>query len=104
MKRNIVVPLEDVVNAVKTADLVNAVKTAKTTDDSNDEMLTIEEVCKRIKMSRHSIYRRIRDGVFTATKMGTKRNGPVRVYWSSVQAYLKANIISPKNKDNGSEE
>ena len=90
MKSNIVVPLEDVVNAIKTA---------KTTDDSNEEMLLVKEVCKRIKMSRYSVYRRIRDGVFTATKMGTKRSAPVRVYWSSVQAYLKANIISPEKKE-----
>jgi hypothetical protein len=86
---NIVVPLEDVVNAVKTA---------KATDDGKEEMLLIEEVCKRIKMSRYGVRRRIKAGLFVATKMGTARSARVLVYWSSVQAYLKANIISPKKK------
>ena len=87
---------ENIIEAVKL--LVDANNTEKTTDDSNNEMLLIEEICKRLKMSRHSVYRRIKAGQFVATKMGTARGARVLVYWSSVQAYLKANIISSEKK------
>ena len=85
---------------------IDAASKDETTENENEEMLTIEEVFQRFKIKRHTLWRRIKEGRIVATKTGNSDNSHVLIYAQSLREYLKANIISPenpKNKDKGSD-
>ena len=55
--------------------------------DTQDGLLTVAEVARDLRVSRHSVYRRVHDGTLPALRIG--RSGPLRFEPAAVQRVLK---------------
>jgi excisionase family DNA binding protein len=63
-------------------------------EEPTSGFLSMAETCRRLRLSRWTVRKLIRDGEIQAVK-GPARNAPIRVYATSVADYLTRNTISP---------
>lgn len=56
--------------------------------------LSTREACQRLRISRNTLAKRIRDGELVAIKDGSARNAHVKVSVKSIEAYERRNRIA----------
>jgi excisionase family DNA binding protein len=54
------------------------------------DLMTVDEVAKELRLSPISVRRRIKDGHLRAVKLGPAASSPVRVRESELERYLAA--------------
>jgi len=63
--------------------------------DTPDDFISLAETCKRLRRSRWTVHRLIKNGTLQAKKRGDARNAEVLVDPTSVDAYLAGRPVQP---------
>lgn len=62
---------------------------------TEEMMLTVNEVAKKLNLSPLTIYRLIRDGELTAIKIGAGKMGRLRIEEEALQEFIERNRTEP---------
>ena len=74
---------------MQNTDLLSLLSRAiKASTTAEDEMLTVKDACHLLKVSRWTIRRMCRNGLIKYVKLSAAKSGSVRIFRSSVIAYI----------------
>lgn len=77
-------------NALVEAIPTNVIAEALPATTGGNEFITIAEACRLTKFSRHTIRRWCKSGKIKYAKFSKAKSGAVRIFRSSLEAYLKS--------------
>jgi excisionase family DNA binding protein len=66
---------------------------------NEEELLTVEEVARRLKVNPKRIYRLIQDGELEATNIGSKGRNIYRISLTAFNDYLRSRKVKRDEKD-----
>ncbi len=66
---------------------------------NEEELLTVEEVARRLKVNPKRVYRLIQDGELEATNIGSKGRNIYRISLTAFHDYLHARKVKRDEKD-----
>ena len=66
---------------------------------SEEELLTVEEVARRLKVNPKRVYRLIQDGELEATNIGSEGRNIYRISLTAFHDYLRARKVKRAAKD-----
>ena len=70
--------------------LANVLGEALPATTGDNEFITIAEACRLTKLSRHTIHRWCKSEKIKYAKLSKAKSGAVRIFRSSLEAYLKS--------------
>ena len=66
---------------------------------SEEELLTVEEVARRLKVNPKRVYRLIQDGELEATNIGSEGRNIYRISLTAFNDYLRSRKVKRADKD-----
>ncbi len=65
----------------------------------NEELLTVEEVARRLKVNPKRVYKLIQDGELEATNIGSEGRNIYRISLADFHSYLQSRKVKRNDKD-----
>jgi excisionase family DNA binding protein len=60
-----------------------------------EKLYTTKEICERLNIDRHKLYKLIHDNLLQATRIGTKQNtNSYRIKESDLNKFLKRSLVN----------
>ncbi len=66
---------------------------------NEEELLTVEEVARRLKVNPKRVYRLIQDGELEATNIGSEGRNIYRISLTALNDYLRSRKVKRDGKD-----